>query len=152
MSKKAMIITIISVFVIFVFFLFWDSFRAEQRNAKRIEEEKANQWYDMNMADREDVGGRDADYEPMKKYISIPNVNEVYDYLTLKAISELSNVCETFLFNNGYTDARTLYVDTESFQGDRSLFTFHCKIAEYPNTTLSVTYILNDEEYQLKIE
>lgn len=112
----------------------------------------SQEWFDREVSDDDDVFGYDIEHTPTDSYIEIQNADLVYNDLTLQALSLLKPTCEEYLFSNGYEDARTLNIIENSLSGDKSALSFDCSIAEYPNTILEVTYILNEKEYILKIK
>ena len=152
MKKKEIIIiitVIIFATIIFILSNFGDKFF--QRN-KKEDKTPYQSWYDMEVSDDPDTYGYDLEYTPPTTYVSIPNANLVYDYLTLNAISTLQPTCESFLFENGYKEARILHIQEDTISGDKSYVVFTCSINEYPNTHLQVTYKTNDKAYALEIK
>lgn len=152
MKKRDIILAVIVIIIataLFILVTFKDEiFKKDTAEDITLYQE----WYDTEVSNDSDVYGYDIEHTPQDTFVSIVNVDIVYNDLTLQALSSLRQECETYLFNNGYNDARTLTINEESITGDKTYYSFDCQIAEYPNTTLSVTYILNDKKYEFAIK
>lgn len=151
MKKKEILLAVAVIALSLVLLLV--GFISDNKKSQKNDELNAiyGGWYDRDITDEENVIGRDMEFEPQEIYVTITNPSLIYDKLTLQALRTLRETCEEYLFTHGYKDARTLTIIEESIFGDKSYITFTCAIAEYPNTTLNVSYTVNDKQYEMSV-